>query len=53
MAEKDQKNSCSDEDIMFPHGSESCKDVYCFICNDGKWEAHPWVGTVMDLSQIL
>jgi hypothetical protein len=42
MEDQKEKKSCLDDEIMYPHGSKSCKDLYwddyCFKCNDGKWE---------------
>ena len=48
MDEQKEKSGCLDHKIMYPHGSEFCKDVfwdvYCFECVDGRWETHPWTG---------
>lgn len=53
MADNKEKSGCLDNEIMYPHGSENCKDVYCFKCVDGQWETHPWIGAVMDLSEVV
>jgi hypothetical protein len=42
MEEQKEKSGCLDQEIMYPHRSKFCKDLYwdeyCFECVDGKWE---------------
>jgi hypothetical protein len=42
MKEQNEKAGCLEKDVLYPHGSEFCKDMfweaYCFKCLDGKWE---------------
>jgi hypothetical protein len=53
MDERKEKSVCLDDGTMFQDGYESCKDVYCFHCVDGKWETRPWIGAVLDLSEVV
>lgn len=53
MDEQKEKSSCSENGIIYPHGSEYCMDVYCFKCVDGEWETHPSIGVSIDLSEIV
>ena len=53
MAEQKQKSGCLEDGIIYPDGSESCMDVYCFKCVDGEWESRPSIGASVDLSEIL
>ncbi len=53
MAEQKQKSGCLEDGVIYPNGSESCMDIYCFKCVDGKWETRASIGASMDLSEIL
>jgi hypothetical protein len=41
MDEQKERSSCLLQEITYPHGSQSCKnlywDEYCFECVDGTW----------------
>ncbi len=52
MDEENRKNSCRDNDTIYPHGMEFCHDVYCIRCEDGVLELHPQIGHVIDLDEI-
>ncbi len=53
MAEQKEKSGCLENGKIYPHGSESCMDIYCFKCADGEWETHPSIGASIDLSEVL
>ncbi len=52
MAEQIEKSGCLDNDLLYPNGSESCMDVYCFKCVDGEWESYPSIGVSIDPSEV-
>jgi hypothetical protein len=52
MGEQKEKSGCLENDVIYPHGSEYCMDIYCFKCVDGEWETHPSIGASIDLSEI-
>ena len=52
MNEEQGKRGCRDDEWVYPHGSEFCKDMYCIRCVDGTLEIHPFTGAINDLSEI-
>jgi len=53
MAGQKEKMGCLEDEVIYPHGWEYCKDIYCFNCVDGRWETHPWIGVSIDPSRVL